>query len=262
MLKTNALYNKEKYIIRLDDACPTMDKLKWKLIEDICDNYEIKPLVAVVPDNQDNNLNFNEADEYFWNKVREWHNKGWTIAMHGYQHKLELTTSKSILPFYKHSEFTGLSLNEQILKIRKSWNIFKANGIEPLVWIAPAHCFDIFTLQALYRETSIRIISDGIARNIYYESNFFWIPQQLWTFKLKNSGLWTVCFHPNSMSNTKIKTFEDDIKANYKDKIISVYDIIFYKRNRNLYDEIENFLFWRRNMLSKIITYIKYKLYG
>ena len=45
-----------KYILRLDDACPTMDVAKWDRIEKICDKFLIRPIIAVVPNNKDKKL--------------------------------------------------------------------------------------------------------------------------------------------------------------------------------------------------------------
>ena len=42
-----------KYIVRLDDACPTMDKQKWSKVEDILDQGKVKPIVAVIPKNKE-----------------------------------------------------------------------------------------------------------------------------------------------------------------------------------------------------------------
>jgi len=42
-----------RYLIRLDDASATMNRHKWQLIEGVLDQHAIKPIVAVVPDNQD-----------------------------------------------------------------------------------------------------------------------------------------------------------------------------------------------------------------
>ena len=75
-----------KYILRLDDACPTMDVVKWDRIEKICDKFLIRPIIAVVPNNKDKKLIKNDIDINFWNKVRGWQNKGWHIALHGYDH--------------------------------------------------------------------------------------------------------------------------------------------------------------------------------
>ena len=73
-----------KYLIRLDDACPTMDKMKWDRIEEILDKFNIKPLVGIIPANNDSELFINEYDSTFWNKARLWQLKGWSIALHGY----------------------------------------------------------------------------------------------------------------------------------------------------------------------------------
>ena len=88
-----------RYLLRLDDACPTMDAARWQTIEDLFDLHAIKPLVAVVPDNRDPNLEKDTPDPAFWDKVRRWQHKGWTIALHGYQHVLRPTTAKMMLPF-------------------------------------------------------------------------------------------------------------------------------------------------------------------
>ena len=44
---------KRFYLIRLDDACPTMDVVKWDKIEKMLDKYHIKPMVGIVPANND-----------------------------------------------------------------------------------------------------------------------------------------------------------------------------------------------------------------
>jgi len=231
-----------KFIVRLDDACPTMDHDKWSYLENLFDEFNIKPLIAVIPDNTDESLIRKEFDSLFWNKVSSWQKKGWAIGLHGYKHDMHSTNAKQILPFYKRSEFSGLPLKEQSLKIRKGYEIFHNNGIKPSVWIAPAHCFDKTTLKALSTETSIKIISDGIAFNQYYKDNFYWIPQQLWSFKEKKYGLWTVCLHPNSMSKNELENFKEDI-IQYKNQIISIDEVKFIKKNKSILDRLFSFYF-------------------
>lgn len=41
------------YLIRLDDASEFMDIDKWTTMEILLDNYRIKPIVGVIPDNND-----------------------------------------------------------------------------------------------------------------------------------------------------------------------------------------------------------------
>ena len=45
-----------KYLIRLDDACPTMDSVKWEKMLNILDRYEVKPMVGIIPHNEDPKL--------------------------------------------------------------------------------------------------------------------------------------------------------------------------------------------------------------
>ena len=117
----------KNYIIRLDDACPTMKKDNWLRIEKILDSFSIKPIVSVIPDNKDKTLNYSEFDKKFWFKVKSWQEKNWIIGLHGFQHSLVKTASKSILHFYDTSEFTGYTLIEQRDKIQRAINIWSLN---------------------------------------------------------------------------------------------------------------------------------------
>ena len=69
-------------LIRFDDIS---DHMNWRLMnksEEIFDRYNIKPLLGVIPDNKDKEfLNYEKKDN-FWQKVRDWQNKGWEISMH------------------------------------------------------------------------------------------------------------------------------------------------------------------------------------
>ena len=245
-----------KYLIRMDDACPTMDHDKWEYLEKILDEFSIKPIVAVVPKNVDDYLNCKESDPLFWEKVISWQTKGWSIAMHGYEHDMHFTDADLILPFYKRSEFAGLSYDKQAKKIRQGYKIFRDLNVNPEIWIAPSHCFDKITLQAIFNETSIRVVSDGIALNQYFEDSFYWIPQQLWSFKLKKHGLWTVCLHPNEMTIDDLESFRNTL-TKFSTKIISYKDIILTKRKKNIFDIFYSFYFWRKYKLFNLIYKIR-----
>jgi hypothetical protein len=225
-----------------------MDHDRWCKLEAVLDKFGIRPIVAVIPNNQDPVLQIDSPDAGFWERVRTWQAKGWTIAMHGYEHVFhEIDRNKLILPFYDRSEFAGLSLHEQSAKIRASWQIFQIQGISPTVWIAPAHCFDRTTILGLKAETPIRIISDGIACDQYFEDDFHWLPQQLWSFSNKSSGLWTICLHPNSMDIRSIEEFNELLgDDSVLSRIVSVSDITLQVRERSWRDYIYAFWFWRR----------------
>jgi predicted deacetylase len=239
-----------------------MDRLKWHLMEELFDRFEIKPIVAVIPENRDPNLCWEAHDEDFWEKVRSWQRKGWTIAMHGYQHLMHQTNTQLVLPFYRHSEFGGLSYEQQAEKIRYSWQIFLSENVIPTVWIAPAHCFDWLTLKAIQAETSIRIVSDGIAREQFYDKDFYWIPQQLWEFTNKRAGLWTVCLHPNTMTEQQIASLGHKIENIFCTKIIELGDVELKQRKKSIADHLEAFIFWRRHWKNNLIRQIKAIVYG
>ena len=250
------LHSKAKYLIRMDDACPTMNFERWDYLENLFDNFNIKPLVAVVPDNLDKSLVCNEENPLFWNKVISWQNKGWTIGLHGYQHDMHPTNAKQILPIYKRSEFSGLPYQEQAKKIKKGYKILKDRGVNPTVWIAPAHCFDKKTLRAIFNETSIRIVSDGIAFDQYFEENFFWIPQQLWDFKFQKKGLWTICMHPNGMTDESLELFKENLII-YKNNIISLDELKLNKNKKSFRSQIYSFYFWNKYRVLKTINELR-----
>lgn len=246
-----------RYLLRLDDACHTTNRQKWQALEDLVDDFGIKPIVAVVPANRDPDLTVDAIDPEFWDKVRRWQAKGWAIAMHGYQHLMHRTTNKLILPFYQRSEFGGLSYEQQAEKIRQSWGIFTSQGVKPTVWIAPAHCFDWVTLEAIKAETPIRIVSDGIARDQYYEADFHWIPQQLWSLSEKDDGLWTVCLHPNTMTDDQIVVLRESIEMQFSGRIIALEDVALTERKKSMRDRWENLCFWQRHRMNKAISRAK-----
>ena len=57
------------YIIRLDDACATLNHDNWNKIFTLLDEYKIKAIIGVIPDNRDNDFSW-EYDVQFWQKVK------------------------------------------------------------------------------------------------------------------------------------------------------------------------------------------------
>jgi predicted deacetylase len=235
-----------RYLIRLDDACDTMQPAKWESVERVLDGHGIKPIVAVIPDNHDPALLFAPRDPEFWVRVQRWAAKGWTIAMHGSTHVMHATQEPLVLPYYRRSEFAGLTLEDQATRVRAGWQLFREHGIEPQIWVAPAHSFDLLTLEAVARETSIRVVSDGIAWDTYHEHNFYWIPQQLWGFRKRSSGLWTVCLHPNTMDAEAVASLDAKLGDEFRDRVISVADVQLRRRPKSARGRLYHAYFWWR----------------
>jgi predicted deacetylase len=250
--------NKCVYIVRLDDASPTMDHQRWAAVEHVLNKYAIKPIVAVVPNNIDPFLVRSNVDPNFWGRVRSWQSMGWHIAMHGYSHEA-LTINKGLVPLHNKSEFAGVPDSEQRRRIRLSLEIFRNNGVEPKIWVAPFHTFDSVTLRALSIETKIRILSDGVAKWPFSEMGLFWIPQQLWGPEEKSSGVWTICLHPNDTPETLLVSLEQLILTNKNSFIWSMDELLssFASRRRGASDLMrQKKLVCKRN-LEKIVTYQK-----
>ncbi len=242
-----------RYLVRLDDACDTMHPDRWLGLESVLDRHGVKPIVAVVPDNKDPKLMHGHPDPHFWDHVRRWQTKGWSVAMHGHTHVMHPTEAKLLVPLYRRSEFAGLALEEQAEKIGASWRLFGEQGVTPQVWVAPAHSFDRVTLEALRARTPIRVISDGMAWSPYYEDGFHWIPQQLWAgYARRPSGLWTVCLHPNSMDERTLTALDTALASGFKARTLALTDVKLHKRGRSPLDRLyDRYFWWRRRRVQR-----------
>lgn len=233
-----------KYIMRLDDASEKRDMEKWNRIEELLDLYEIKPLVGVIPKCEDSDMDIYRTDERFWERVAEWNNKGWEIAMHGFTH-VYCTVESGINPVNEKSEFAGLSLWEQCDKIKKGLFIFQEHGINPKVFFAPAHTFDEKTIEALKKMTNIRIISDTIAIDTYCYNDITYVPQQTGKVRSLPFATVTFCYHPNLMDDNSFLKLESFIKRNRK-KFIPFPTQISYRKFNILDHCIRKLYFARR----------------
>ncbi|MBB6631973.1 DUF2334 domain-containing protein [Clostridium algidicarnis] len=224
------------YLIRLDDASEYMDIAKWDKIESLLNQYNIKPIVGIIPNNQDKELvSKYKKDLGFWNKVKEWQSKEWTIALHGFTHVYS-SNSGGINPVNLRSEFAGIPLEEQKIKISNGIKIFKEHGLNAKIFFAPSHTFDMNTLEALRTESDIRIISDTIASDIYKMGEFYFIPQQSGHVQSLPFRITTFCYHPNNMSENDFKILENFIKQK-RDKFGSFKDLSLKKREISVYDK-------------------------
>jgi len=158
--------------------------------------YGIRPILAVVPDNRDRNLERGLENPMFWAEMRELQACGATIAMHGYRH-LCVSRGVSLVPLKDTSEFAGVGERTQGLWIQDGLKILQRHGLDAKLWVAPNHGFDRATLRAL-RDSGIHVLSDGLARVPFKSNGLLWIPQQLWKPIPRSVGTWTICIHSNT----------------------------------------------------------------
>lgn len=210
-----------RYIMRLDDASDYMDIEKWNRMEQLLDKYGIKPIYGIIPDNHDESLRGKyQRDPKFWEKMHVWEAKGWTPAMHGFEHKY-VTDQGGINPVNKRSEFAGLSYEEQADKIERGWKTLNDHGFHPEIFFAPSHTFDENTLKALKDKTTIRVISDTVANDVYKKDDFWFIPQQSGSVRKLPFKTVTFCYHPNTMTDSSYEQLEKFLKS-YRGRFVTV----------------------------------------
>lgn len=213
-----------KYLLRLDDACDTMDKDKWERVEKILDKNNILPLVALIPNNNDNNMIKQIKISNFEDIIERWNKKGWRIGQHGYDH-CYVNNCGGINPVNFRSEFAGLSLEKQLEKVQLGKKmLFEKYNLESDIFIAPSHTFDENTITAL-KKSDIFKISDGKFLYPCKYKDVVFIPQQVGDFrKILFPGIWTFCYHPNEMQESDFIKFEKFLEKN-KDRFITFNDI-------------------------------------
>jgi len=209
-----------RFVLRFDDICPTMHWKTWLAIEDLLIKHELKPILAIVPDNRDPVLQVDPPAKDFWQRARYWQSLGWTIALHGYQH-LYVAKAAGIVNLRKKSEFASLSESAQEEKLRQGTEIFAREGIHSRVWIAPGDAFDEVTVSLLPR-FGLDIISAGWFWEPFSGPHgVTWMPCQLSILRNVPSGVWTVCYHPNSWSDLDFEQFQESLEQ-YKGEITSL----------------------------------------
>lgn len=245
---------KKKYLIRLDDACPTMNRKKWRYIKEILDKYSIKPMVGVIPHNEDPQQIFDAEDASFWDKVKAWEKKGWAIALHGYNHCYDSNGGmQGLNPMWERSEFAGLPLEDQRKKINQGVSILRQHGINPKYFFAPSHTFDNYTLMALKEESDIRIVSDTIALKPYKYRDFIFIPQFSGHCReMKMKGVFTFCFHPNTMDDVAFEQTDTFLREHQEE--FTSFDALDlnHVKGKSMIDKLLSFGYFSYRKIRKL----------
>jgi len=235
-----------KYIIRIDDITPRMNHCNFNILKGALTSLDIKPIIGVVPDNKDENLNFGDEDKNFWDSMRELKRLGWTIAQHGYRHEY-VSRDAGLLEINKFSEFSGLSFQEQLSKIKSGKRILLENDIWEPIFMAPGHSFDKTTLAAL-EESNFNYVTDGLGLYPWQENNIIFVPQVFSSFTSFGFGIYTVCLHINKLSEEQIQLLIKRIIENRKN-IIGLSEAVLYTKKPSL---LENTLMYFVKHLLKI----------
>ena len=211
--------------IRMDDITPDMDWAKFLRFKELCDLYQVKPLIGVVPENQDAMLHIDEERDDFWECLLQLEKEGWVIAQHGYTH-IYSTKKKGCFPLNAISEYAGKPYEEQLANLKKGKQILESHGIYTDIFMAPAHSYDRNTLKAL-KEAGFSKLTDGFGDRPYEWKGLTFYPI---SFKQSNSlkqekGYTTFVIHANTMNEKDFERYEK-LFAEHKDKLISYQDYL------------------------------------
>lgn len=233
-----------EYIMRLDDACEKRDIEKWDRMELLLDKYSISPLIGVIPHCEDPAMEKYPVDDAFWERVRVWADKGWTIAMHGYNH-VYTTSCGGINPVNLRSEFAGEPLAVQKKKIENGIAIMRQHNIDPKVFFAPSHTFDENTITVLKECSHIYIISDTIANKAYTRYGMTFVPQQSGRVRKLPFHTTTFCYHPNMMSDDDFDCL-DRFLSNEHSTFVD-FPTNQTRRKKNILDAMLEYFYMRRH---------------
>ena len=223
--------NNTGILIRLDDIAENMN---WDLMEKseiLFDRYKIKPVLGVIPNNQDKDLLTYPKRDNFWDLVRKWRDNGWKISMHGFTHVYDkLSDKKDYFKYGGDSEFCGHDFDLQTQRIKDGLKKFDEEKIKIRSFFAPNHTYDINTFTAL-KNSGIYEIIDGYGLMPYVENEIKFIPQLFYELYMLPFGIQATQIHLNYWKQKDFNNFEKFIYNNQK-KIIN-YDQALAKVNNN-----------------------------
>ena len=235
-------------LIRLDDIAENMNWDLMKKSELLFEEYGIKPILGVIPNNKDNELLSYSKKNNFWEQVRNWRDKGWEIAMHGYTHVYDkICKNEDYFNYGGGSEFCGHTLETQISRIKNGLQKFKNEKIKIRSFFAPNHTYDKNTFIAL-KNFRINEVIDGYGLMPYIENDIKFIPQLFYKVFALPFGIQTLQIHLNYWEQKDFDNFEKFIKK-HSNKIIT-YDQAIAKTNNS-------FFYKFINTSTKIILRIK-----
>jgi len=250
MISNNANTN-TGILIRFDDIAPNMSWEMMDKCQKLLNYYDLKPVMGVIPDNQDNELLKYPKRENFWEIVKKWELNDWSIAMHGYNHLYDKETNKK--DFFNYggkSEFFGHSYEDQLSKIKKGLEIFEKNNIQIDTFFAPNHTYDRNTFKALKNSGILKII-DGYGLMPYSFNGIRFVPQLFYKLYLLPFGIQSTQIHINYWSDKDYTNFKKFIEKHHK-KVISA-DFAFSKISNSYLHKIINFTFEKLLKLKRLV---------
>ena len=207
-----------RYIFRLDDITPRMHWGRFWALLSLLRAHNIKPLLGLIPDNQDRSLDISAPHPDFWGVMRKLQDDDSVdFAQHGFQHILSDSTNAILGPelgIKEMSEFAGFSYEKQREKIKNGKDALRERGIFTNAWMAPNHSYDHNTLTAL-RDEGFQSVTDGIALFPFSSHGLIFVPQQSWKPRWMPCGVQTICIHTNEITPSTVRGLRHFLRRPY-----------------------------------------------
>lgn len=208
-----------KIAVRMDDITPDMDWKSFWAFAEMFDKYGIRPLLGIVPANEDPKLRVDAANPEFFETMKQLEKKGYVLAMHGCRH-VYATKKGGLFPLNAQSEFAGKPFEEQKRLLSEGKRLLREQGIETSVFMAPGHTFDANTVKAL-SELGFTHITDGFGKGPYVRNGMTYLPISFLR-RLAFSGregITTLVIHANHSTLQELHNYEAMFAAN-RDKFV------------------------------------------
>lgn len=194
------------YLLRFDDICPTMRWSVWETVEPLLVRHLVRPVIGLVVDNQDPSLRLEEPRTDFWERVRGWQKRGWTIGFHAFRH-VNHETSNADAP-KQRGEFAGRHELAQRAMLTEALELLRQQDISEVVWAPEPGSYDRTTLRLLH-EFGIRVIVDGSGSSARRDAQgYFWLPRPVPKWSTQRNGVWTIGLTINSWTPQDIEELE------------------------------------------------------
>jgi predicted deacetylase len=217
-----------KFIIRVDDVCPTMGHQFEEFSETLI-KLEVPCLIGIVPACKDPELLQHAVPRSgFWDFMRKLKANGWTICQHGYTHVFDCH-SRDLFDIMRRSEFAGHDFEAQVHRLASGAKILADEGLATDIFMAPNHAFDAVTIKAL-QHTGFKYVSDGFAFWPYEEGGLTHVPQIFHDPRNFGVGIYTICLHLDKTDQRNFRKILQFISCNTH-RIIRFEDAAQFTKN-------------------------------
>ncbi len=123
-----------RYLLRIDDLCPTISAERWLQFRELIEEFNLQPILAIVPENHDPDLEISPPDPTFLqDHMRALESAGAMTGLHGYRH-LCSNSGRSLLGLHRVPRSLQASLRQRNAPgFGSGLQILRGHGLTPRI---------------------------------------------------------------------------------------------------------------------------------